>query len=86
MDKYKIGRVVSVSGEKLLISLFPLSSDESSGVSESMQVVVNTSAGPKNILIGQPGSFVTIQIPGSELLCLVAGIDMKESLPSSAEQ
>jgi len=86
MRAYEIGKVVSVSGEKLIISLAPLSVDGKKGVSEAMLVSITSPTGPENVLIGQPGSFISVQIPGSELLCLVAGIDMKESILSTTEQ
>lgn len=87
MSKYKIGRVISVSGDRIDISLidYPADGDQQLGVPEKMCINVNTGEGPKPLLIGQPGSFIKISIPNGELLSMITEIQMRETSISSAE-
>ena len=81
MEDYKIGKVITVSGDTINISLFDHSdSDETVyGVPENMNVTVDTSAGPTPVLIGQPGTFVMVSIPNGMLLSMITDISMKET-------
>ena len=65
MEDYKIGKVITVSGDTINISLFDHSDSEETvyGVPENMNVTVDTLAGPTPVLIGQPGTFVMVSIP-----------------------
>lgn len=90
MAGYVIGKVIAVSGEQLIVSILPQTSEgeTQSGVPDSMEVSVTATGGdgtPVSILIGQPGSFVGIQLPNGLLLCLVAGISMKEDTSTQSE-
>ncbi|HOI70391.1 MAG TPA: DUF87 domain-containing protein [Methanothrix sp.] len=86
-SKYKIGRVIGVSGDRIDISLvdYPADGDQQLGVPEKMSINVNTDGGPKPLLIGQPGSFIKISIPNGELLSMITEIQMRETSISSAE-
>ena len=87
MAHYKIGKVVAVSGEKIFICLseHTMGVDGEHGVPESMTVDIITPEGPQPVLIGQPGTFVEIAIPGATLLSMVVDIEMKEVPPSVAQ-
>ena len=82
MSQYKIGRVVSVSGDEIGIYLldFVEESPQCLGVPPSMCVNINTERGPEPLLIGQPGSFVKVVLSNSNLLCMVTDIQMKETV------
>ncbi len=81
MKDYKIGKVISVSGDTINISLYEHSdSDETVyGVPENMNVTIDTSTGPTPVLIGQPGTFVMVAIPNGMLLSMITDISMKET-------
>ena len=87
MNDYRIGKVVGVSGERILISLIDQSDDGGTeeGVPPSMIINLPSEGGPTPLLIGQPGTFVSIGLPSGRLLAMITTIDMKESLPSQAE-
>ncbi|MBL0238088.1 MAG: DUF87 domain-containing protein [Saprospiraceae bacterium] len=87
MEDYKIGKVITVSGDTINISLFEHSdSDETVyGVPENMNVTVDTSAGPTPVLIGQPGTFVMVSIPNGMLLSMITDISMKETSTLSSD-
>lgn len=87
MSKYKIGKVVAVSGDRIDISIIDYNDDgdNSIGVPETMGVNIDTNKGPQPILIGQPGSFVKIAIPNGELLSIITDIQMREASISSSE-
>ncbi len=81
MKDYKIGKVISVSGDAINISLYEHSdSDETVyGVPENMNVTIDTLTGPIPVLIGQPGTFVMVAIPNGMLLSMITDISMKET-------
>jgi len=87
MLDYKIGRVISVSGDTINISLFDHSDSEETvyGVPNNMNVSIDTLNGPLPILIGQPGTFVLVSIPNGLLLSMITDISMKEASPISGE-
>lgn len=87
MADYKIGKVITVSGDTINISLFDHSdSDETVyGVPENMNVTIDTSAGPTPVLIGQPGTFVMVSIPNGMLLSMITDISMKETSALSSD-
>lgn len=87
MADYKIGKVITVSGDTINISLFGHSdSDETVyGVPENMNVTIDTSAGPTPVLIGQPGTFVMVSIPNGMLLSMITDISMKETSALSSD-
>jgi DNA helicase HerA-like ATPase len=87
MEYYKIGKVITVSGDTINISLFDHSdSDETVyGVPQNMNVTVDTSAGPTPVLIGQPGTFVMVSIPNGMLLSMITDISMKETSALSSD-
>lgn len=83
---YRIGKVISVSGDQIFVSLVDHDGNEPpSGVPASMSVDLPGAAGPTPLLIGQPGTFVLVSLPAGYLLCMVTGIDMKEDRITSTE-
>lgn len=81
VDNYKIGKVVGVSGERILVSLIDHFDGEGTeeGVPPTMIVNLPTEGGPAPLLIGQPGTFISIGLPSGRLLAMITAIDMKES-------
>lgn len=76
---YRIGKVTSVSGDEVYVSLGEHDATEpASGVPETMAVDISTPLGPIPVLIGQPGTFVLVSLPAGYLLCMVTGIEMRE--------
>lgn len=89
MTGYQIGRVTAVTGDRVIVSLldYEARDDGDIGVPENMSIdVVVGDAGPEPILIGQPGTFVEIQIPNGRLLAMVIDVAMKEVASTAAEQ
>ncbi len=86
MSNYKIGRVVGVCSDKIEITLLDHieACEERLGVPHCMSVSINTPNGPQPLLIGQPGSFLKIDIPLGQLLCMVTDIHMTEAQPNSS--
>lgn len=87
MDDYKIGRVVGVSGERIFISLTDYSDggEAEEGVPPTMVVNLPSDTGPTPLLIGQPGTFISVGLPSGRLLAMITTIDMKESAPLQSE-
>jgi len=87
MKNYKIGRVVGVSGERIFISIIDHVDDEGpeEGVPSTMIVNLADEGGPVPLLIGQPGTFISIGLPSGRLLAMIVTIDMKENLPLQSE-
>ena len=87
MSDYQIGKVIAVSGESIIVSL--LSHDTSAvtelGEPESMTIHLPNAAGPIPLLIGQPGTFVTIALPAGRLLCMVTSVEMREAKETASE-
>ena len=85
-SSYRIGKVISVTGDQIFVSLVDHEANEpASGVPASMSVDLPSAAGPIPLLIGQPGTFVLVSLPAGYLLCMVTGIDMKEERITSVE-
>jgi hypothetical protein len=85
---YIIGKVISVEQGQIGISLINScqnSDGQMFGVPDSMKVTVDTDAGPIPLLIGQPGSFVEVQLPSGRLLATVIGVKMQENTPLSGD-
>ena len=81
---YRIGKVVAVTGDQVFVSLVEYDEEEPCGVPASMTVDLPSEAGPVPLLIGQPGTFITVSLPNGYLLCMVTGVDMREErIPSS---
>lgn len=87
MGNYQIGKVVGVSGDEIFISLVDheRTEDTERGVPESMTVHLASPAGPLPVQIGQPGTFVTVALPAAKLLCMVTGIEMRETRPTATD-
>lgn len=87
MNDYQIGRIVGVSGDSILISLLDHANEEGleSGVPDSMSISLQSSDGPLPLLIGQPGTFISVALPAGRLLCIVTGIEMKEAKNTVSE-
>jgi uncharacterized protein len=67
--RYRIGKVIAVTGDQIFISLAEYeSSDPPAGVPASMTVDIPSPAGPIPLLVGQPGTFVTVSLPAGESL------------------
>ncbi|MHA1426766.1 MAG: ATP-binding protein [Candidatus Helarchaeota archaeon] len=88
MEKYRIGTVIGVSGDRIDVFLNPTTDDDTSqGVPDNMCINCPTEKGPIPILIGQPGTFVQVAIPSGILLAIIVDIQMKESsFPSILER
>ena len=86
-EQYQIGRITSVMADGLTISLDDFNSESGveSGVPETMSVNLSDDAGPTPLLIGQPGTFVSVAIPSGQLLAMITGVNMKEISPTAAE-
>jgi DNA helicase HerA-like ATPase len=87
MNDYQIGKVVGVTGDEIFVTLVDheSSADSERGVPDSMAIHLPTTAGPTPVLIGQPGTFITVALPAGKLLCMVTGIEMREGKVSSSE-
>ena len=87
MGDYQIGKVIAVSGASIIISLlgYDQSVEAEMGVPESMTVHLPNAAGPIPVLIGQPGTFVTIALPTGRLLCMVISVEMREAKETASE-
>jgi DNA helicase HerA-like ATPase len=87
MSDYQIGKVVGVTGDEIFVSLvdFDNSTGNECGVPESMAVHLPTPTGPMPVLIGQPGTFITVALPAGKLLCMVTGVEMREGKVSASE-
>ena len=85
MSDYKIGEVISVSGERVFITLLDYDDKSETGVPSTMMVNVLTENGPTPLLIGQPGTFVSIALSSGKLLAMITTIDMKETELLQAE-
>jgi DNA helicase HerA-like ATPase len=87
MSDYQIGKVVGVTGDEIFVTLIDHepSVDSDRGVPDSMTIHLPTPAGPTPVLIGQPGTFITVALPAAKLLCMVTGIEMRESKVSASE-
>ena len=87
MNNYKIGRVVGVTGERVFISLIDHSNGDGTeeGVPPTMVINLPDEGGPLPLLIGQPGTFVSIGLPSGRLLAMITTIDMRENSPLQSE-
>jgi len=87
MDNYQIGKVVGVTGDEIIVTLVNHESPPTGerGVPDSMTVHLAGATGPVPVLIGQPGTFITVALPSGRLLCMVIGIEMREGKVSSTE-
>lgn len=83
MSDYVVGKVIGVFGDSIDIALDNYINE--SGVPENMVINIDTEQGPEPILIGQPGTFLKIQISNGMLLCMVSGIKMKDNTNNSAD-
>jgi hypothetical protein len=80
--KYKIGKTIAVSGDRILVLIDEHVLNEQGeelGVPDSMCINISCESGPTPLLIGQPGSFVDVAIPNGNLLCMIAGVKMTET-------
>jgi len=87
MSNYRIGKVVGVSGERVFISLVDYADGDEieEGVPHTMIVNLPSDHGPVPLLIGQPGTFVSIGLPSGKLLAMITTIEMKEAQPLQGE-
>lgn len=77
MSDYIIGKVNAVSGDIIEVTLENF--QEERGVPENMVIDFSQDGSPESILIGQPGTFLKVQLTRGMLLCMVAGIKMREA-------
>lgn len=83
MSNYVVGKVIGVFGDSIDVALDNYVNE--SGVPENMLININTEQGPEPILIGQPGTFLKIQISNGMLLCMISGIKMKDTTNNSKD-
>lgn len=77
MSDYVIGKVNAVSGDIIEVSLENF--QDNRGVPENMIITFSQDGKPEPVLIGQPGTFLKVQLTNGMLLCMVADIKMKET-------
>ena len=84
---YKIGKVTGVTGDSINVELLNHQSqgDGYMGVPENMSISVIHNREKIPLLIGQPGTFISVSIPNGNLLSIVVDIQMKEGKISIAE-
>lgn len=85
---YKIGKVIGVENGSLFISLLDYCIDDDGiefGVRENMVIDLPSESGPKPLLIGQPGSFIEVDLPVGRLLCTITSIKMFEESATASE-
>ncbi len=87
MSNYQIGKIVGVSGERIYISLVDYSDGDGTeeGVPPTMIINLPSAEGPTPLLIGQPGTFISVGLPSGRLLSMITTIDMKEATPLQSE-
>jgi uncharacterized protein len=87
VSDYQIGKVVSVSGDQIFVSLleYVQSTGLELGVPDSMSVHLASVEGPTPLLVGQPGTFVMVALPAGKLLCMVTTIEMREAKVPASE-
>jgi len=83
MSDYVVGKVIGVYGDSIDVVLDNYSNEI--GVPENMVININTELGPEPILIGQPGTFLKIQISNGMLLCMVSGIKMRDTTSNNTD-
>lgn len=85
MTDYIIGRVVAVAPDVVEVSLLDAQQGESGayGVPDNMTINLDTEAGPQPVVIGQPGTFVTVATSAGKVLGLVTNIRMKDDVPTA---
>ena len=83
MSNYVVGKVIGVFGDSIDVALDNYNNE--SGVPENMLININSELGPEPILIGQPGTFLKIQISNGMLLCMVSGIKMRDTTSNNAD-
>lgn len=77
MSNHRIGKIISVTSDKIEVLLDDYSEEESMGVPENMSISINVpEKGPQPIIIGQPGSFVKIPMTNFSLLAMVMDVHM----------
>jgi uncharacterized protein len=88
MDDYQIGKVIGVTGDEIIVALVDHepTADIECGVPSSMTVHLPTQTGPVPVLIGQPGTFVTVALSVGKLLCMVTAIEMREAKIVASEE
>lgn len=86
-QNYKIGKVIGVTGDSVNVELLDhqINGEEYSGVPENMSISVSHSGEKIPLLIGQPGTFISVSIPNGSLLSIVADIQMKEGKITASE-
>ena len=87
MSSYRIGKVVGVSGDEIYVTLLDHETevDGPCGVPDSMTVHLPSDGGPTPVLIGQPGTFISVALPAGRLLCMVTGVEMREGRVAASE-
>lgn len=86
-EQYIIGKTVGVTGDQVLVELLDHKIDDQvqQGVPENMSISVTHENEKVPLLIGQPGTFISIAIPNGVLLSIVTDIQMKEGKLSTSE-
>ncbi len=86
-EQYIIGKTVGVTGDQVLVELLDHKVDDQvqHGVPDNMSISVTHENEKVPLLIGQPGTFISIAIPNGFLLSIVTNIHMKEGKLSVTE-
>jgi len=83
MNKFEIGKVSAVSPNRLKVEILnhQVVDGKETGVPGNMILGVEKGVGPEPLAIGQPGSFISIDIPVGSLLCTVVSIETDSPRP-----
>lgn len=82
MARYRIGRVIAVRGGSIDVELSPYAQESDGteyGVRDDMSIDFPGPTGPEPMLIGQPGTYIAVELTSDELLCVITDIRMAEA-------
>ncbi len=80
MNEFEIGKVTAVSPNRLKVEILnrKVQDGKESGVPDNMIIAADRGLGPEPVTVGQPGSYVSIQISSGTLLCMVVDIALEK--------
>jgi hypothetical protein len=81
MNEFEIGKVTAVSSNRLKVEILnrKVQDGKESGVPDNMIIAADRGAGSEPVPVGQPGSYVSMDIPRGNLLCMVVDIVVEKS-------
>ncbi len=80
MNEFEIGKVTAVSPNRLKVEILnrKVQDGKESGVPDNMILAADRGVGSEPISVGQPGSYVSIDILSGILLCMVVDITLEK--------